>query len=71
MADCKIQLEVVDGPLAGLRAEKQAVGSQSSLAIGRLPQNDLVLNDQEVSGKHVVISWNAKVRIREHSYRLS
>jgi protein phosphatase len=26
-----------------------------------LPQNDLVLNDQEVSGKHVVISWNAKL----------
>jgi len=58
----KIQLEVIGGPVAGLRAEKQAVGSNALLSIGRLPQNDLVLNDLEVSGKHVVISWSAKVR---------
>lgn len=62
LADCKIQLEVVSGPVAGLHAEKQVVGSNAMLAIGRLPQNDLVLSDPEVSGKHVVISWNAKVR---------
>lgn len=57
----KIQLEVISGPVAGLRAEKQAVGSNALLAIGRLPQNDLVLNDPEVSGKHVVISWSSKL----------
>ena len=62
MADCKIQLEVVGGPVAGLRAEKQVVGSNAVLTIGRMAQNDLVLNDPEVSGKHAVISWNAKVR---------
>ena len=62
MADCKIQLEVVAGPVAGLRAEKQVVGSTAVLTIGRLPQNDLALSDPEVSGKHVLISWNSKVR---------
>lgn len=61
MADCKVQLEVVAGPVAGLRVEKQVVGSTAVLTIGRMPQNDLVLNDPEVSGKHVLISWNSKV----------
>ncbi|KAG0556420.1 hypothetical protein KC19_11G052200 [Ceratodon purpureus] len=59
--NCKIQLEVVAGPVAGLRAEKQVVGSNAVLTIGRMAQNDLVINDPEVSGKHVVISWNAKL----------
>ncbi|XP_024356719.1 protein phosphatase 2C 70 isoform X2 [Physcomitrium patens] len=59
--NCKIQLEVVAGPVSGLRAEKQVVGSNAVLTIGRMPQNDLVLNDPEVSGKHVVISWNGKL----------
>ena len=62
MADCKIQLEVVAGPVAGLRAEKQVASSTAVLTIGRLPQNDLALNDPEVSGRHVLISWNSKVR---------
>ena len=62
LADCKIQLEVVAGPVASLRAEKQLAGSIAVLIIGRLPQNDLALNDPEVSGRHVLISWNSKVR---------
>ncbi|KAG0565124.1 hypothetical protein KC19_8G166700 [Ceratodon purpureus] len=57
----KIQLEVIAGPVAGLRVEKQVVGSTAVLTIGRLPQNDLALNDSEVSGKHVLISWNSKL----------
>lgn len=65
-ADYKIQLEVVAGPVSGLRAEKQVVGSNAVLTIGRMPQNDLVLNDPEVSGKHVVISWNGKVRYNNY-----
>lgn len=59
-------MEVVAGPVTGLRAEKQIVGSNAVLTIGRMPQNDLVLDDPEVSGKHVVISWNAKVRYSQY-----
>jgi hypothetical protein len=52
---------VIAGPGAGLRVEKQVAGANAVLAVGRMPQNDLVLNDPEVSGKHVVISWSTKV----------
>jgi hypothetical protein len=55
-------LEVISGPSAGLRISQHAKERQSiSLTVGRIPQNDLVLNDPEVSGKHALISWNSKV----------
>lgn len=52
---------MIAGPGVGLRVEKQVAGANAVLAVGRMPQNDLVLNDPEVSGKHVVISWSTKV----------
>lgn len=61
MADSKVQLEVIAGPATGLCAEKQVVGSTAVLTIGRMAQNDLVLDDPEVSGKHALIRWNIKV----------
>lgn len=55
-------LEVISGPSAGLRISQHAKEKQSIvLTVGRIPQNDLVLNDPEVSGKHALISWNSKV----------
>ncbi|CAM6098917.1 unnamed protein product [Calypogeia fissa] len=55
-------LEVISGPSAGLRVSQHAKERQSiSLTVGRIPANDLVLNDPEVSGKHALISWNSKV----------
>jgi hypothetical protein len=35
------------------------------VTVGRIAQNDLVLNDPEVSGKHVAITWNLKVSFRK------
>lgn len=54
---------MIAGPGAGLRVERQVAGANAMLAVGRMPQNDLVLNDPEVSGKHVVISWSTKVSL--------
>lgn len=41
--------------------------SELTLTLGRVPQNDLVLNDPEVSGKHGLISWNPKVTCKKVS----
>jgi hypothetical protein len=35
------------------------------ITLGRVPPNDLVLKDSEVSGKHARINWNAKVSFQE------
>lgn len=57
-----MQLEVISGPSAGVHISQQSKkGSGLTLTVGRILQNDLVLNDPEVSGKHALISWNSKV----------
>jgi len=61
-----LQLEVIAGPSAGSRlGQKQGGGVGVSVTVGRIAQNDLVLNDPEVSGKHVAITWNLKVSFRK------
>ncbi|KAI5060566.1 hypothetical protein GOP47_0024986 [Adiantum capillus-veneris] len=52
-----ISLEVVSGPSAGASA---VCYPGQSLAIGRLPTNNLVVNDAEVSGRHACIKWNSQ-----------
>ncbi|BBN16827.1 protein MpPP2C_KAPP [Marchantia polymorpha subsp. ruderalis] len=57
-----LQLEVISGPSAGVHISQQSKkGSGLTLTVGRILQNDLVLNDPEVSGKHALISWNSKI----------
>ncbi|KAL3679991.1 hypothetical protein R1sor_022947 [Riccia sorocarpa] len=56
-----LQLEVISGPSAGVHISQQSKqGSGLTLTVGRVLQNDLVVNDPEVSGKHALISWNSK-----------
>lgn len=56
-----IRVEVEQGELRGLRAEKSG-----QLTIGRAPGNDLQLPDWHVSGKHAVLSFDGvRVRIRD------
>lgn len=52
-----ITLEVVSGPSVGAFATSSP---GQSLTIGRLPTNNLVVNDVEVSGRHACIKWNSK-----------
>eukprot|EP00250_Pteridium_aquilinum_P018101 c23942_g1_i1 orf=405-1982(-) len=52
-----ITLEVVSGPSTGTLVTR---GPGQSLTIGRLPTNNLVVNDPEVSGKHACIKWNSQ-----------
>ncbi|KAH9322225.1 hypothetical protein KI387_016864, partial [Taxus chinensis] len=54
-------LEVISGPSSGVLISQQPEGiSDLSLRIGRVPQNDLVVNDPEVSGKHALVNWNSQ-----------
>eukprot|EP00252_Welwitschia_mirabilis_P000218 TRINITY_DN10203_c0_g1_i1.p1 TRINITY_DN10203_c0_g1~~TRINITY_DN10203_c0_g1_i1.p1 ORF type:complete len:540 (+),score=106.85 TRINITY_DN10203_c0_g1_i1:254-1873(+) len=56
-----LTLEVISGPSLGRRLSKHAThNSDLSVRIGRVMQNDLVLNDPEVSGKHALVYWNSK-----------
>ncbi|KAL2613115.1 hypothetical protein R1flu_024807 [Riccia fluitans] len=57
-----LQLEVISGPSAGVHiSQLSKKGSGLTLTVGRVLQNDLVVNDPEVSGKHALISWNSKI----------
>ncbi|XP_057849582.2 protein phosphatase 2C 70 isoform X2 [Cryptomeria japonica] len=57
----KLTLEVISGPSTGVNISHESEGiCNLSLRIGRVPQNDLVVNDPEVSGKHAVVNWNSK-----------
>ncbi|XP_002970567.2 protein phosphatase 2C 70 isoform X1 [Selaginella moellendorffii] len=61
-AGSSISLEVLTGPSAGNRLLRTLPEDGGlALSIGRISQNDLVLNDSEVSGKHAVINWNCDV----------
>lgn len=54
-------LEVISGPSSGVRVSQQSTNvSGFSLRIGRVPENDLAVNDPEVSGKHALVNWNSK-----------
>lgn len=54
-------LEVISGPSSGVRISQQSTSvSGLSLRIGRVPENDLAVNDPEVSGKHALVNWNSK-----------
>lgn len=57
-----ITLEVISGPSTGTRITST---SGQPLTLGRVPQNNLVLNDPEVSGKHAYIKWNSQRSIWE------
>lgn len=57
-----ITLEVVSGPSTGTLVTHR---SGHSLTIGRVPTNNLVLNDPEVSGKHAYIKWDSQSLIWE------
>ena len=55
-------LEVISGPSLGVHISQQSTSvSGLSLRIGRVPENDLAVNDPEVSGKHALVNWNSKV----------
>ena len=55
-------LEVICGPFLGVHISQQSTSvSGLSLRIGRLPENDLAVNDPEVSGKHALVNWSSKV----------
>lgn len=56
-----LTLEVISGPSSGVHISQEPEGMCNlSLRIGRVPQNDLVVNDPEVSGKHALVNWNSK-----------
>ena len=55
-----LTLKVVSGPSIGTVFTKTP---GQPLTIGRVPTNNLVLNDPEVSGKHASIKWNSKVNL--------
>ena len=55
-------LEVISGPSSGVRISQQSTSVFGlSLRIGRVPENDLAVNDPEVSGKHELVNLNSKV----------
>ncbi|KQK12563.1 hypothetical protein BRADI_1g04540v3 [Brachypodium distachyon] len=55
-----LALEVIAGPSHGINRYLQSGNtSMLSMTLGRVPQNDLILKDNEVSGKHARIDWNA------------
>ncbi|KAK1317031.1 Protein phosphatase 2C 70 [Acorus calamus] len=53
-----INLEVISGLCRGLCYSREST-SGLPLTIGRVPPSDLLLKDNEVSGKHALIDWNA------------
>ncbi|KAJ7565195.1 hypothetical protein O6H91_02G052200 [Diphasiastrum complanatum] len=53
-------LEVISGPSAGISIAHEPLQGVTSVTVGRISQNHLVLNDPEVSGKHALITWNSQ-----------
>lgn len=55
-----LKIDVIAGPCS----ETTYVTSEEAVdvRIGRAPENDLVLHDSEVSGKHAIISWSVMGR---------
>ncbi|KAK1278552.1 Protein phosphatase 2C 70 [Acorus gramineus] len=52
-----LNLEVISGLCRGLCYSREST-SGLPLTIGRVPPSDLLLKDNEVSGKHALIDWN-------------
>lgn len=58
-----LMLEVISGPSRGLRYSIQSTNtSELPLTLGRVSPSALLLNDNEVSGKHALINWNLNVK---------
>ncbi|XP_062187320.1 protein phosphatase 2C 70-like isoform X2 [Phragmites australis] len=56
-----LDLEVIAGPSHGISCSRKSTSSSMlPITLGRVPPNDLVLKDSEVSGKHARINWNAR-----------
>jgi pSer/pThr/pTyr-binding forkhead associated (FHA) protein len=59
---CDVQ--VVSGPSAGSKAVWPAANASGMpYSLGRIPENDLVVNDPEVSGRHATFTWHRQVGI--------
>lgn len=52
----------MSGPSTGSKVAWPAVRTVAKpYSVGRIPENDLVVNDPEVSGRHATMAWNRQV----------
>lgn len=59
----ELLLEVISGPSAGKKVLRRSGPQPPALvSIGRAPQNDLQLQDPEVSSLHAVIAWHPEAQ---------